>query len=181
MRKCLKNKIFLPCHSHFPRSIQIPKGPICEIAPPETQIDVRCKQPRFENSPCCARSIRRDVGQVLRRQTFPCSSYDALLARGQSPDSAYLKNRGNQNKLFQQKNSRLFFVKKEPKILINNKITVQNIPEYGFPLTGFFPYKDKIRFFLTRMFPYKDRIKDPVLIGKIRISEKNRFLAYFMQ
>ena len=60
----------------------------CEIAPPETQIDVRCMQPRFEISPCCAYSIRRDVSQVLHRQTFSCSSYDALLARVQGPDSA---------------------------------------------------------------------------------------------
>ena len=72
----------------FQISIQIPKRSKCEIAPPETQIDVHCKQPRFENGPCCARSIRRDVSLVLCRQTFPCSSYNALLARGQGPDSA---------------------------------------------------------------------------------------------
>ena len=79
--------MFLPCHSHFfPRSIRIPKRPKCEIAPPGTQIDVRCMQPRFENGPYCSWSIRRDVGQVLHRGTFPCSSYDALLGRGQVPD-----------------------------------------------------------------------------------------------
>ena len=72
----------------FPKSIRILKKLKCEIAPPGTQIDVRCMQPRFENSPCCAWSIRRDVSQVLHRQTFPCSTYDALLARGQGPDSA---------------------------------------------------------------------------------------------
>ena len=45
-------------------------------------------QPRFENSPYYAWSIPRDVGQVLQRQTFPCDSYDALLAKRQGPDSA---------------------------------------------------------------------------------------------
>ena len=88
-QKGLKNKIFLPCHFHLlPRSIQILKRPKCEIAPPGTQIDVRCMQPRFENSPYYAWSIRRDVDQVLQRQTFPCSSYDALLGKGQGSDSA---------------------------------------------------------------------------------------------
>ena len=84
-----KNNIFLPCRCHlFPWSIQILKRPKCEIAPPETQIDVRCMQPRFENSPYYAWSIWRDVGQVLHRQSFPCNSYYALLTRGQGPDSA---------------------------------------------------------------------------------------------
>ena len=69
-----------------PRSVRILIRPKCEIAPPETQIVVRCKQPRFGNSPCYAWFIRRDVDQVSHRQTFPCSSYDALLARGQGPD-----------------------------------------------------------------------------------------------
>ena len=72
----------------FPRRIRILKRPKCEIAPTGTQIDVRCMQSRFENSPCCAWSIRQDVDQVLHRQTFPWSSYDALLARGQDPNSA---------------------------------------------------------------------------------------------
>ena len=76
-------------HSHFfQKIIQILKRRKCEIATPGTQIDLRCMQPRFKNSPYYAWSIRRDVGQVLHRQTFPCSSYDALLARGQGPDSA---------------------------------------------------------------------------------------------
>ena len=46
------------------------------------------KETEMRDSSYYAWSIRRDVGQVLHRQTFPCSSYDALLARGQGPDSA---------------------------------------------------------------------------------------------
>ena len=72
----------------FSKKYSNSKRPKRERTPPVTQIDVRCMQPRFENSPCCAWSIRQDVGQVLDRQTFSCSSYDALLARGQGPDSA---------------------------------------------------------------------------------------------
>ena len=84
-----KNNIFLPCRCHlFPWSIQILKRPKCEIAPPEAQIDVRCMHPRFEDSPYYAWSIRQDVGQVIHRETFQCSSYDALLVRGHGPDSA---------------------------------------------------------------------------------------------
>ena len=54
---------------YYPRSIQIPKTPICEIAPPGTLDDVRCKRLRFENGPYYAWSVLRDVGQVLHRQT----------------------------------------------------------------------------------------------------------------
>ena len=87
-KKFLKIKFsYLVMAVFFPKSIRILTRPKCEIAPPETQIDVLCIQPRFENSPYCAWSIRRDVSQVLHRQTFPCS-YNALLARGQGPDSA---------------------------------------------------------------------------------------------
>ena len=71
----------------FPKSIRILKRLKCEIAPPETHIDVRCMQPRFENNLCCAWFSQGDVRQVLHRQTFPCS-YNALLARGQGPDAA---------------------------------------------------------------------------------------------
>ena len=72
----------------FSKKYSNSKRPKRERTPPVTQIDVRCMQPRFENSPCYARSIRRDVGQVLHRQTFPCSSYDALLTRGQGSNSS---------------------------------------------------------------------------------------------
>ena len=72
----------------FSKSIQILKRPKCEIALPGTQIDVCCMQSRFENSPYYASSIRQDVGQVLHRQASPCSSYNALLARRQGPNSA---------------------------------------------------------------------------------------------
>ena len=87
-KKCLRIKSsYLVMAIFFPKSIRILQRPKCEIAPPETQIDVRCIKPRFEDSPCCAWSIRRDLSQVLHRQTFPCS-YNALLARAQGPDSA---------------------------------------------------------------------------------------------
>ena len=83
-----KQNLLTLSYQFFPKSIRILKRPKREIAPPETQIDVRCMQPRFENSPYYAWSIWRDVGQVLHRQSFPCNSYYALLTRGQGPDSA---------------------------------------------------------------------------------------------
>ena len=63
-------KIFLPLsQSFFLKNIRILERRKCEIAPPGTQIDVCCKRLRFENGPCCAWSIQRDVGQDLRRWT----------------------------------------------------------------------------------------------------------------
>ena len=50
-----------------------------------------CKQLRSMKGPQCAWSIRRDVGQGLRMlETFPCSCYGALLARGRS--SSHLRH-----------------------------------------------------------------------------------------
>ena len=40
----------------FSKKYSNSKRPKRERTPPVTQIDVRCMQPRFENSPCCARS-----------------------------------------------------------------------------------------------------------------------------
>ena len=50
-----------------------------------------CKQLRSMKGPQCAWSIRRDVRQGLRMlETFPCSCYGALLARGRS--SSHLRH-----------------------------------------------------------------------------------------
>ena len=85
-KKCLKNKMFLTCHGHFfSKSIRILRRPKWKKTPPGIQFDARYVQPRFENSPCCAWSIRRDVGQVLHRQTFPCSMLRCTSRQGAGP------------------------------------------------------------------------------------------------